>query len=65
MKCPVCGCQRFFIKDPDDEFEVYCFDCVTGKPVFDQEVSGTCDIEEDTEIHCDKCTWHGNMDKLK
>ncbi|MBI9075099.1 MAG: hypothetical protein JEZ02_06780 [Desulfatibacillum sp.] len=65
MKCPVCQCQRFYVKDPEDEFEVYCFDCQTGEPVFDQKVSDQCDLEDDTDVHCDRCSWHGTLDTLK
>ena len=25
MKCPQCGCEKFYVKDPDDEYETYEF----------------------------------------
>ena len=43
MKCPVCGCQKFFLKDPADEFETYDFDLKDGQAIFTadpQELTG-------------------------
>ncbi len=64
MECPVCKCQRFYVKDPEDAFEVYCFDCKTGEPVFDPKVSDSCEIDQDTSLFCDRCSWNGTLDKL-
>ncbi|MEZ4604885.1 MAG: hypothetical protein R2861_16230 [Desulfobacterales bacterium] len=45
MKCPFCGCQKFYIKDMDDEFETYGFDCTSGDVCFDPEID-TSDIPD-------------------
>jgi predicted nucleic acid-binding Zn ribbon protein len=26
-KCPVCNCEKFHVKNPDDEYDVYEFEC--------------------------------------
>lgn len=64
MKCPVCGCRRFYAKDPSDEYETYSFECVSGELRF-QEGSSPPPITGDTNIYCDKCAWNGRMDTLK
>ena len=35
MKCPVCGCIKFYVKDPADEYETYEFECNDGVICFD------------------------------
>jgi len=32
MKCPVCSCANFYIKDPEDEYETYEFELKDGQP---------------------------------
>ena len=39
MKCPVCGCIKFYVKDPVDEYETYEFECSDGVICFDSDVS--------------------------
>jgi hypothetical protein len=67
MKCPVCGCQDFFVKNPEDEFEVYPFDVKDGKVRFDAEVdaSQAPAVSERTETFCDKCAWHGPLTEME
>ncbi len=66
MKCPTCSCENFFIKDADDEYEIYEFSCSEGKIKFDagldkQEVP---EITNETETYCNKCAWHGKLDTI-
>jgi hypothetical protein len=67
MKCPVCGCPKFYLKDPDDEYETYEFECPKGEVCFDPEVDASCapTVEEDTETYCNQCAWHDKFKKLK
>lgn len=67
MKCPVCSATRFYVKNPDDAYETYAFEIVDGKIVFDEEISEADrpEIDEDTEIYCDTCAWHGKLKELK
>jgi hypothetical protein len=67
MKCPTCGCEKFYIKDAEDEYELYEFTASGGKVEFDAALE-TQDIPELTneiETFCDKCAWHGKFETLK
>jgi hypothetical protein len=66
-KCPLCGCEKFYVKDPDDEYETYAFECRDGEVCFDPEAEA-CNPPtpgSDTETFCDRCAWHDRMDALK
>ena len=65
-KCPVCGCTKFYIKNPDDEYDTIEFVCEEGRPVFETEAEGEqANIDEETNTYCDKCSWHGRFEELK
>ena len=66
MKCPLCGCVDFYIKDPDDEFETCEFSWRNGDVEFSADVdSASCpEVGDDSEIFCDKCSWHGRSNEL-
>jgi hypothetical protein len=55
FKCPQCGSNNFYVKDPDDEYEVFEFDYKAGGIVFQDE---NTDITKDQETYCNKCAWH-------
>ena len=63
-KCPLCGSKSFFVKDPDDPYEIYEFDLEEGEINFSSEgeESELPTIEGETETYCNRCAWH---DKLK
>ena len=65
-RCPVCGCQRFYVKNPEDEFDICEFDCIDGRPVFDPEMDAdqVPHINEDSKTFCNKCAWHGRFGDL-
>ena len=67
MKCPVCGSLNFFIKDPDDVYETHEFVLKGENVVLDPEVaeSGPPDLQVDTEVYCEKCSWHDRFEELK
>ena len=67
MKCPLCGCARFYIKDPEDEYETYEFAWRDGNVEFSADVDlASCpELGDDTEVFCDQCAWHGEAQKLK
>ena len=67
MKCPVCGSLNFFVKDPDDEYETHEFELKDDNAVFasEPEESGSPDVKADTEIFCEKCSWHDKFEELK
>jgi hypothetical protein len=67
MECPLCGCQDFFVKNPDDEFETYEFSVASGHVRFNSETAAapTPEVQESTETFCNKCSWHGAFQQLK
>ncbi len=66
MKCPLCRSQQFYVKDPEDEYELYPFDCSSGSICFDPEVdlSRAPVIADETETFCNQCAWHGKYREL-
>ena len=66
MKCPTCGCEQFYIKDKDDEYEIYEFSILGEKIVFDENTDQqeTPKIENEIETFCNKCAWHGKFNTL-
>ena len=66
MKCPVCGSLNFFVKDPDDEYETYDFELKGDSVVFNQAAAaGKPEVEADTEVFCERCSWHDKFQQLK
>jgi hypothetical protein len=66
MKCPVCSCTNFYVKDPEDEYETYEIELKDGQVAFDSEdeAAAAPDIQNDTEAFCNKCSWHGKLEEL-
>lgn len=66
MKCPTCGCRKFYVKDPEDEYETCEFESRDGQLVFDPETgeSDRPEIKGNTETFCDSCAWHGAFGEL-
>jgi len=66
MKCPLCGCEKFYVKDPDDEYETYEFELREGNVEFgpDVDASSCPKVCDDTETYCDKCSWHSDFKEL-
>lgn len=67
MKCPTCGCENFYIKDADDEYETYEFSSSKGKLEFDADLDKQeiPQLTNDIETYCNKCAWHGRFGTLK
>jgi hypothetical protein len=65
--CPVCGCKRFYVKDPDDQYETYEFECKDGKVSFDDRLKEheRPEVHEGTETYCNACAWHDKFAKTK
>lgn len=67
-KCPYCGSQSFYIKDPEDQYEIFDFDLQGGTVQFrpgDQETFQPPEIKGETETYCGTCAWHGKFNTLK
>jgi hypothetical protein len=66
MECPLCGCQEFYLKDPEDEFETIEFSVATGAVRFSLEAEDAApEVQEATETFCNRCSWHGPFQELK
>ena len=67
MSCPICRCERFYVKNPDDEYEICEFDLKSGRVVFtsDEDASWRPEITDATISYCDHCAWHGKLGELK
>ena len=65
--CPRCGSEHFYVKNPDDEFDIVEFTYQNGEIRFDPEVAAddALDIDEHTEIYCNKCAWHAKAGASK
>lgn len=66
MACPICQSNHFYVKDPEDEFEIYEFKCQDGQIQYeDEETEAEApEMSEDPEIYCQRCAWHGKIEKV-
>ena len=64
MKCPACGSQSFYTKDPEDQYNIFEFGLKDGEIIFHAEEtkSNPLDVVEETETFCKRCAWN---DKFK
>lgn len=67
MECPLCGCQDFYVKDPDDEFETHGFNVASGEVRFssDSQDAPPPNVQGTTETFCNRCSWHGKLQELE
>lgn len=67
MKCPDCGAQRFYVKDPEDQYNIFEFDLIDGRIVSsdNENESDRLEVVEETETFCDRCAWHDKFKILK
>jgi hypothetical protein len=59
-QCPVCGCDTFYCKNPEDEYDTKTFNVVDGSavPSDPEDDDWSEDMTSETEAYCDRCTWH-------
>ena len=67
MKCPACGSQSFYTKDPEDQYNIFEFDLKDGEIIFNAEgtESNPLDVVEGTETFCKQCARHDKFKSLK
>jgi hypothetical protein len=67
MKCPICGSLNFFVKDAEDAYEIYEFELKEDSVVFNTDAAESDNpvVESETEVFCEKCSWHDKFQKLK
>ncbi len=63
-KCPICGSQVFYLKDPEDEYEIYEFELKEGSARFLEEQDECPPLQQDSHIYCNRCIWHGKLQNL-
>ncbi len=65
--CPYCGAKHFYVKDPEDQYNIFNFSLADGAIEYSDTAAGADNIQlsEDTEIFCEKCAWHDKMKTLK
>jgi hypothetical protein len=66
-KCPACQSEIFYLKDPDDEYEIFEFALRRGEMNF-LENEGSKDLpplRDETQIFCNRCAWHGRKIDLE
>lgn len=66
MACPLCGSTSFYVKNPDDEYELYPFELEGNEAVFaeDMAVSECPEVAAGTRTFCSKCAWNGRFEEL-
>ena len=66
-KCPFCGSQNFFLKDPEDAYETYEFQTSGAEVTFREQDDSLQHFEltDDSETFCSSCAWHGKFQELK
>lgn len=66
-KCPSCGCEQFYVKDPEDEYETLGFECRDGQVCFAGDLDGDqCpEVSDNTEVFCNACAWHDQFLKIR
>ncbi len=63
-KCPICGCQCFYIKDPEDEYETFEFSVSDGRVTFSEIGNNSQPVDGQTRIHCNDCSWKGCFEDI-
>jgi len=66
-KCPDCGSQGFYVKDPEDQYNISEFDLKDGEIIFTgvETDAPPLQVTDDTEIFCDRCAWHDRFKTVK
>jgi hypothetical protein len=60
IQCPDCRSQHLYVKDPEDQYNIFEFEMEEGKIVSSDNspASISMEVTEDTEIFCDRCAWN-------
>ena len=59
--------RRFSKSTKVDEYETYDFELKGEEVAFNPEAaeSNSPEVQSDTEVFCEKCSWHDKFQKLK
>lgn len=58
-ECPLCGCTTFYVRDPEDAFEIFTFELSHEGPAFEEELDPEQELFPEREVFCNRCSWHG------
>jgi len=66
-KCPACKSENFYLKDPNDEFEIFEFDLQEGEMIFlgNEGSKHPPPLRDETRIFCNRCAWNGRKTDLE
>lgn len=66
IKCPDCGAERFYVKDPEDQYNITEFKLKeqTIEYLGGETEADHIRIVQETEIFCDRCAWHDQFKML-
>lgn len=66
MKCPDCGSESFYVKDAEDQFNIFEFELRDGEIVpSDVQECNPIEVKAETETYCERCAWHDKFKALK
>ncbi len=67
IQCPDCGANEFYVKDPQDKFNIFEFNLVEDKIVhLDVDTEEPIpNILDETHTYCQRCSWHGKFKILQ
>lgn len=65
MKCPDCGATQFYVKDPEDQFNLSEFTLSQGTVEYLDTNDQNIEFTEESEVFCDRCAWHDKFKLLK
>ncbi|MEW6078300.1 MAG: hypothetical protein AB1724_10840 [Thermodesulfobacteriota bacterium] len=64
MRCPVCGCLHFHVKDAVDEYDTHEFTIANDSAIFPESREDLI-VEDLTHVYCNGCAWHGEFGKVR
>ena len=65
MKCPYCGSLHFYLKDPEDEYDIHEFVIREERVCFEpDDDEASPEIRSESEIFCNQCSWHGKLTEI-
>ncbi len=62
LRCPLCGADRFYLTHTARTV-LFAVDA-GGEPVF-LDTENTAPVDDETEIYCAYCAWHGKRGELR
>lgn len=64
QECPICKSKYFFVRDPEDKYEVIPFELAAKGAVFIDGYDPSTELYPEWKVFCDHCSRHGAYAKL-